>query len=1537
MGSTYQSETYEANIKNASVRISNSEWINNYPGGIKLKTGDTVRLLGSFVHEGSSGDEIQIADDIKTNVSFSPFIKALTYGTADKATNLMDVGNIGDLAYSTDAFGIEPPLFYQTDISSATTNEPNLWGPTTGQQDNAINSDPLVTGYPITSVCNYKIPDDPPGVSSGAAEWFFPGKTQNEYARTWGTNIQTDTLEEDSHGNSGYKAFANSRVDNEMYIGQLVKKFILPVTDRINTHNQAAGSAAPNPGAGVIRNVELLVDNPPDDGAGMFAGIPKAGMAFATVNISGSSGWYSTDGGAFYEGTYGSPPDVANREGSWDYNGQPNCKSGVESVVGTILASRPILQNIMGKATRCYEIYVTDWVNPGAVQAAPLEYTFPANTLKSATYQTFDPTTPINEKAPFNTAPIKAYKLPHGAAFRPNGYNVNPSFNNINGTTNTGFNNDGATGSPYTSTTLPQFGSGSAPNQHALTPLGSWKDTSTPATLAWYSQVNTGSEITNTSAFGLLYGQPTGLSFPWNGSHTGVLRYGSQARPVAAGVVDHMFLRSNCLLNWYIPTNADYIMADILCNNIKVTGDANDPVTHPRTITSEGLDELPVCLGAYIITTPAAMKKIINGEIDTNIGNNFNAQTPGDNARIWFEWSFQSSVSQYKTRHYTGNSWNNSGLGVPIGQDWATGTGASTVPPAAPEKRHNWDLCGQPLNMNWRGSVYGTATGATDLNGGRTIEWIDNTRDYRAGTGGVDVSNTTAPDQIGDYGPRYWQSANGKTPAAPYNVWSGYPFSWGGYQNCINSIYFQDKQSGDVDLGITTKITHGITTSATTINGTTVQINITDAPRTGVKSYLNIQYADFGLNFQCATARHMVEIIGITPNGGNLYTLTVDPLTPFFIVTPINTICHIYQNTEGTNENVAFGCSAGINATPWAGDMLMIRESMAELTIKAGYYTEVQLGKAIDEQLHSNPRKYAQEFGTKQPDNTYKVPTTVGYQNFASTSEPAIVNGNYLHSYLPDVNYGFTPVTSANYVELGKDASTRDLTDVLFTYDVGRDGFGVPKYYWPDEYLTSPELQYNGTTVRKVTDSNGAYISTAGKHLRLYSIPHVSTSPLFNQQLVLMRLRGGAYNLTDYNSTATPPRWELETSRQSGVMESLRDFQGTSTGTIADYQPPRMNPWATVSVYNYKTRLVRNLFSMGGSAKIFVGANNLTFEWNDEANRFSWNNLYTALRPHNSENATTSDFGIDDAIPSAIISARGNGDKIGSLTGIYINNFNADSFNKANWGISIFDNWAYTTDTDEETQLEGAALMNTLGYPSTQLLPKINNFKSTDPIFIYISDEVQSGTATRVGPLIDTSINGSNPFAAYCSVMVPVQQFYVEVLTDDFFGLNIPEKGTDPYYFVGSDFPTTRFYGNDQGQRLPVVGICARNFHSFNFAFDLGSSSITYTVEEDITITSIRTAIYNSSLQPANNLSRFSSVIYLVTKANFINNITDPKELQQVAQLTDLPYQMPPPNGFYNQAQAEYRTQPPILPPNFFQGTGILIDDDDDDDEYSSE
>ena len=58
--SVMQSEVYECARNTAAVKIDNSEWINDFSGGIKLNKGDNVRILGSFVHEGSSGEEIEL-------------------------------------------------------------------------------------------------------------------------------------------------------------------------------------------------------------------------------------------------------------------------------------------------------------------------------------------------------------------------------------------------------------------------------------------------------------------------------------------------------------------------------------------------------------------------------------------------------------------------------------------------------------------------------------------------------------------------------------------------------------------------------------------------------------------------------------------------------------------------------------------------------------------------------------------------------------------------------------------------------------------------------------------------------------------------------------------------------------------------------------------------------------------------------------------------------------------------------------------------------------------------------------------------------------------------------------------------------------------------------------------------------------------------------------------------------------------------------------------------------------------------------------
>ncbi len=54
---------YECSSENASVNISENEWINSFKEGINLDEGDTIRILGSFINEKGSGDQIEITEE----------------------------------------------------------------------------------------------------------------------------------------------------------------------------------------------------------------------------------------------------------------------------------------------------------------------------------------------------------------------------------------------------------------------------------------------------------------------------------------------------------------------------------------------------------------------------------------------------------------------------------------------------------------------------------------------------------------------------------------------------------------------------------------------------------------------------------------------------------------------------------------------------------------------------------------------------------------------------------------------------------------------------------------------------------------------------------------------------------------------------------------------------------------------------------------------------------------------------------------------------------------------------------------------------------------------------------------------------------------------------------------------------------------------------------------------------------------------------------------------------------------------------------
>ena len=69
-----------------------------------------------------------------------------------------------------------------------------------------------------------------------------------------------------------------------------------------------------------------------------------------------------------------------------------------------------------------------------------------------------------------------------------------------------------------------------------------------------------------------------------------------------------------------------------------------------------------------------------------------------------------------------------------------------------------------------------------------------------------------------------------------------------------------------------------------------------------------------------------------------------------------------------------------------------------------------------------------------------------------------MVNGNFCHTYLPDVNFGFTPVTTDNEEKLDQNASTVELTNTLYTYDPEPDGAGGFVYHWPELFRLSQTL-----------------------------------------------------------------------------------------------------------------------------------------------------------------------------------------------------------------------------------------------------------------------------------------------------------------------------------------------------------------------------------------------------------------------------------------------------------------------------------------------
>ena len=1571
-GPNFTQSSYECSRQNATITYGEdfSEWENEFKDGITLKKGDQVRLLGSFVHQGSDATEIEVERDMELNISYSPFLKADTIDTLDSTATgaLQDLADICDLAYSTDSFGIEPPQRVTTQTGfpkQDPSTDPDDGLPLIGNYTNAqarsfpkadvtiagnasrtaftevAYSDPVITGEaggnlygtPINYwVINSKV--------DAGTETFT--KYSGDDADVFGTNIKTNKLFTDQNvKRQDYTNFKSNRANCEMYMGSMVKKLILPVFDNFvnsNTTANSKGDMTGNPPT-KSRALDDLVLDPPQNGVGMLNGMPKPGMCIATVNIAQSSGWIDNEGNCYYENHWdaadgprqdflttsartGDNSGVEFRyAGSSGHTGIPNLAAGLESVIGTIIACRPVLHNINGKSTDCWEVMVSEFVNPASVSNKPIAKSFDPNRLSRAdSYGT----------VVTSTTNLNVIKVIHGSGDNDVNSNFNPSINNINGAYNQITQASGQVGDQRLSA-VDGFKAGMMTNTPTRNNYLKSEPENGPNFRTEFEQ---GGTEPNASFAQMGLGQPQGLSFLWNGSHTGYLRYNTTISNVDR-------YRANHLSHWdrktATPTQLD---ANSKVNDIRLIARAGSSTSNDREGKLMEMGSVPVCMGAYIITKKETMLDIARG-VYTDVSQYWNGVDTGQ-PRIWFDFAYQQKQSNYTTRHYVGNSYDcstidmspdeiGSGVIFPRGGGDENGgppAAAAAVPPfVSTDKRFNYNMCGRPLNINYRNSS--GETGLADITAGTTLDDIS-----RLG-GGCGVAQNTAL-AVGDFMPRYFNTTNGanvitQTGSDLYDSFFGLPSVWGGYNTTLNSIYFQQKETGDTKMGDDSIRATGFCGSDTDIATLPRQIAIKISTLTleGTNTLYRPEPGDY------------IRVVGVLNcqfhNVSPIATVVGQPLGPdeeLFIITLEATSRFFADVTTGTPVIITKGNSympkaIGINGNAWASDHIMIKEQLVKVKIDAGFYTEEQLAERINDQLHYRSNEFKSRFGVKNSDGFYTVPSTIGNKEEALTSQPSIINGNFVETYIPDINYGFSPVTVNNATELGLTASTKDITNELYTYEP-LDANNIT-YYWPE---LLPTVSNNNVIVKLLND-NTQSPTQLGKHFKIYTIPSYDKElPSRQDELTLARLRGGSLNtqldfLSD-DPTATkppPPYWHNQNVRFAGSYEMLRAAElgvDVSDGTQPSY--PQDGIFSTISIYSYRTRLTRNIFPCGGSARCFTGANNFTFSWEEGANRYSFNNLYTPLRPHEQESNgqdSKNDFGIGDAVPSGVVNSRPNGTLISLLGGIYINNLNGDLFTQENWGVpTIGNSYLYDIVTSQERLLKNTTFLNILGFTLDQLDGLKNSFDEVSDIFLFRDTITTSGTAIRVGAKITTSINASNPTASRCLSIAPVTQFMVELDTDDFFAQNAPLKGNDPYFFIGSTFPFKQFFGNDNGGKLPIMGICARNFQAFGFSFDLGGSAVQYLIEEDTRITSIRTKIYTSNLQTPTNLSPYSSIIYLITRYNYIKDV--PPEIgAQYAKEVIAQNQAGMANAYGSQPSANIRTYPTVNPDSFyFNGYG---------------
>ena len=511
-------------------------------------------------------------------------------------------------------------------------------------------------------------------------------------------------------------------------------------------------------------------------------------------------------------------------------------------------------------------------------------------------------------------------------------------------------------------------------------------------------------------------------------------------------------------------------------------------------------------------------------------------------------------------------------------------------------------------------------------------------------------------------------------------------------------------------------------------------------------------------------------------------------------------------------------------------DLIYIKTYKSEFNIPAGFYSPQRMADLINDQLHFGHLQYNQEVGTN---------TTVGSRERAKTNGNGVIYGNFIHTYLPELSFGFLPITPTVFSNLGSPTNLHRTTDNVNT---------LFKSYGLDNQnptLANVQNGYDYYTVPYNQDAGEVDLTENG---------FLSCFRLIGSR-ILQTAAGNEMDNIDpsvvYNNRIIDALWQID-------------------GESVDNQPEP-------AFVFYQNRGYKNRLMYGGAAKCWVGAVNPTFSFDAEMELFNWSFLYTPYRPAADESGQVLTLTGGEAVPSAIINSFTSGEITESLSGIYITNLRGAEIASGN-SPQFFDmfNSGYPAPIANYISV-AQNFWKILGYSNTLLSSYTESYSQSPYVFMNINEI--NGNVLRNEAEVDISVNGTNPLKSLCSLWVPALQYAVIVESNLKYADSKPRFGNTPFYLIGSSFPSKQYFGG-KGTKLPVIGVCSRQFSSFGFAFDLSESAITYTIDQSCTITSIRTKIYNNDFTEPQNLDDNSSVIYVITRNSYYKP-ADVKELEE--------------------------------------------------------